>query len=119
MRFIFRRPQAGEDEVVIGGEELARIQPVGPSLEAPPVVFRPSIDPASPTSRVGAGAAAAFQAMPHEDEETPEEDDGELSAPSAFGLEDDATVEDDGGPEQLGLPMEQHGAAGSCRRSSC
>jgi S-DNA-T family DNA segregation ATPase FtsK/SpoIIIE len=57
--FVFRRPGDDEGEViVIGGTLRERLE--SPAHEETPVVFRPSIDPAAPSSPVGAGAAAQF-----------------------------------------------------------
>ena len=62
IRFAFRRPSFGRarDEIVIGGRTPAPGTYVGTAYEEAPVVFRPSIDPASPASPLGAGAAAQF-----------------------------------------------------------
>ncbi|MEO6397668.1 MAG: DNA translocase FtsK, partial [Tepidiformaceae bacterium] len=62
--FAFRRPSnEPERELVIGAGGFARIEPMGrTALEDAPVIYRPSIDPGSPSSPVGAGAAAQFGA---------------------------------------------------------
>lgn len=103
--FIFRRPER-EEEVVIGAAEYGRLQPAGPSLEPPPVVFRPRIEPGAPASPVGVGAAAAFTEVPAEPPAAAPDEDG---LPSAFAP-DEGEAEDDGHepeePEQLGLPLE-------------
>ena len=63
--FAFHRPgdDAEDDGPVIGGTLRDRLD-ISPaaSHEAEPRVFRPSIDPSSPTSAMGAGAAAHFSA---------------------------------------------------------
>ncbi|GIW14000.1 MAG: hypothetical protein KatS3mg062_1439 [Tepidiforma sp.] len=103
--FIFRRPERDE-EVVIGASEFGRLQPAGPALEAPPVVFRPRIDPGAPASPLGAGAAATFAPAAGDDLETPEQVEEDL--PAAFapepGESDDAA--EDAAPAQLDLPLE-------------
>ncbi len=107
--FIFRRP-AREEELIIDASELARLQPAGPALETPPMVFRPRIDPGAPASTVGSGAAAAF--VPGAADEAPgepEADAGEEELPAAFGAGSEATAEEDVDLEpagQLGLPLE-------------
>jgi S-DNA-T family DNA segregation ATPase FtsK/SpoIIIE len=61
--FLFHRPENADDTFVIGGPvvEAARLQPRPvPTFESTPMRFRPQLDPAAPTSVVGAGAAAAF-----------------------------------------------------------
>lgn len=96
IQFILRRPGADEEEVIIGAGGFERLEPMGrTALEGAPVIFRPSIDPASPSSPVGTGAAAAFTAMPAEEialdePETvaqAEEGDDEHSEPLQLGLE--------------------------------
>ncbi|MBE0608698.1 MAG: DNA translocase FtsK [Dehalococcoidia bacterium] len=96
IQFILRRPGADEEEVIIGAGGFERLEPMGrTALEGAPVIFRPSIDPASPSSPVGTGAAAAFTAMPTEElaldePETvaqAEEGDDEHSEPLQLGLE--------------------------------
>lgn len=103
--FIFRRPGDREqDDVVIGGGTFERIEPMGrTALEDGPVIFRPSIDPASPSSPVGAGAAAQFaanavlEAPPVEEPEVAEVGDQEANSD---GPPEDAE------PQQLGLQLE-------------
>jgi len=52
-----RRPSDADEEIVIGGGSFERLEPMGrTALEGTPVIFRPSIDPASPSSPVGTGA---------------------------------------------------------------
>jgi S-DNA-T family DNA segregation ATPase FtsK/SpoIIIE len=103
--FIFRRPTR-EEELVIGAGELGRLQPAaGPSLESPPVVFRPRVEPGAPASAVGVGAAATFTEVPADEPEPDEE------MPSAFTPDEDGELHDlaedgHGEPEQLGLPLE-------------
>ncbi len=94
VQFILRRPGADDDEIVIGAGSFERLEPMGrTALEGAPVIFRPSIDPASPSSPVGTGAAAAFTPLPAEEleleepaAEVPEEED-EPSEPLQLGLE--------------------------------
>ena len=101
--FIFRKPGHGQqdEETVIGAGTFERIEPMGRvPLEDSPVVFRPSIDPASPSSPVGTGAAAQFSATavleaPPAAAEVPEP----VAAPNPEPPED---VE----PQQLGLELE-------------
>ncbi len=66
LAFAFRRPgESAAEDVVIGGGSFERLEPMGrTALEGAPVVFRPSIDPGSPSSPLGAGAAAQFTAVP-------------------------------------------------------
>ncbi len=62
LAYIFHRPgDAPPDEAAIDTSLREKLQAGAmPSLEEPPVIFRPSIDPAAPSSPVGAGAAAQF-----------------------------------------------------------
>jgi len=101
--FIFRRPER-EEEVIIGAAEFGRLQPAGPSLEAPPVVFRPRIEPGAPASPLGAGAAAHFTETAVQEAQ----DEAEEELPAAFAPEsaEDAGEEAGAEPEQLGLPLE-------------
>jgi S-DNA-T family DNA segregation ATPase FtsK/SpoIIIE len=92
--FVFRRPggEAGP-EVIIGGTLRERLEPRAvATFEEAPVVFRPSIDPAAPSSPLGAGAAAQFTHEPAVEAETVE--------PAA-----DEDGEDAGEPHQLGLDL--------------
>jgi len=102
--YIFRRPGGAADEVVIGAGGFARIEPMRSStIEAAPVVFRPSIDPASPSSPVSVGAAATFS--PVDVAELPaEEEFSELPDPAV--VDDAATPEE---PTQLELELDQKG----------
>lgn len=109
--FILRRPDPADREVVIGGHVYDSTALNHVAMDAPPVVFRPSIDPGSPSSPVGAGAAAAFTPIPFE--EVIEEDEPE---PVAFAADEEAAAaaalgedEEDGfdEPTQLGLEFEQ------------
>ena len=105
--FIFRRPER-EEEIVIGAGEFVPAQAAGPPLEAPPVVFRPRIEPGAPASTVGTGAAAAFTAVPAEAPAPPEPEPEAEELPSAFaqnaaGGPAEPEPEE---PEQLGLPLE-------------
>ncbi|MEO8538187.1 MAG: DNA translocase FtsK [bacterium] len=96
--FILQRPGPDRDEVVIGAGGFERIEPMrSGAIEGTPVVFRPSIDPASPSSTVGTGAAASFASVVLEEppsvaETVPEPVDDALD----FGDE----------PQQLGLELE-------------
>ena len=100
--FAFRRPgQAESSEIVIGSGGFERIEPMGRlALEDGPVVYRPSIDPGSPSSPVGAGAAAHFGAGAIE---APVEAVEEMPAKA---LEEANDTEFDE-PRQLGLELEQ------------
>ncbi|MBA4180921.1 MAG: DNA translocase FtsK [Anaerolinea sp.] len=101
--FIFRRPGGGHDsdEVVIGAGSFERIEPMGRvPLEDGPVVFRPSIDPASPSSPVGAGAAAQFAATAVL--EAPTEAPPKVGPESVAGTEPPEEIE----PQQLGLELD-------------
>ena len=63
-RFVFRKPGEDSGELIIGGGGFERIEPMRSApIEGVPVVFRPSIDPASPSSPMGLGAAATFTAV--------------------------------------------------------
>src|SRR6185437_6838542 len=87
--FICTRPVRDPDEFVIGAETTAPA-----ALEDRPIVFRPSVDPGSPASPLGAGAAAHF--APAEPEPGP-------AAP-----EPPAEEEPDE-PEQLGFALDDRG----------
>jgi S-DNA-T family DNA segregation ATPase FtsK/SpoIIIE len=96
IQYILRRPGAADEEVIIGAGSFERLEPMGrTALEGAPVIFRPSIDPASPSSPVGTGAAAAFTALPAEElaleepeaVDQAEEGDDEPSEPLQLGLE--------------------------------
>ncbi|MBK6319800.1 MAG: DNA translocase FtsK [Dehalococcoidia bacterium] len=101
LSFIFRRPGGPEEEVVIGAGGFERIQPMrSAAIEGTPVVFRPSIDPASPTSPVGIGAAATFAAVDIE-EATLLED----APPAVTAMADDEAPDE---PQQLGLDLDAH-----------
>lgn len=97
--FIFRRPGANEHEdLVIGGGAFERIEPLGrTALEDGPVIFRPSIDPASPSSPVGAGAAAQFSSTAVIEAPTAEE---------AAAVEAAEAPMEGAEPQQLGLELE-------------
>ncbi|MCC6383203.1 MAG: DNA translocase FtsK [Dehalococcoidia bacterium] len=96
--YAFRRPGGEAGGVVIGGTLRERLDPQPrPSYESPPAVFRPSIDPAAPSSPLGAGAAVQFGASvlasPPAEEETDAgaDDADEEKAPER--------------PQQLGLAL--------------
>ncbi len=97
--FILRRPGDDPRDVVIGGGSFERIEPRrSGSFEDAPVVFRPSIDPASPSSPVSVGAAVAFADM-HEEEATLVAEEPAMEAAAEPEEEfDDGT--------QLGLQLE-------------
>ena len=101
-RFVFRKPGEDTGEIVIGAGGFERIEPMHSApIEGAPVVFRPSIDPASPSSPVGLGAAATFSAMDIE-EPAIEEEMVVLAEPTEeFARE---------GPEQLELELGHKGA---------
>lgn len=101
--FVFRRPGGGHDdaEVMIGGTLRERLQPRPvPTFEENPVQIRPSIDPGSPMSTIGSGAAAHFrpQAAPVPLEDA--DDD-----PAAGSDRDDDELA--GEPHQLALGIGQ------------
>lgn len=97
LEFIFRRPGSGSDDVVIG----VGTPPPGPAMEDAPIIFRPQIDPASPRSPLGAGAAAAFTPAP---EAPPAEaaPPAEPEPPVAEKAEEPEEAEE---PQQLGLGL--------------
>ncbi len=104
LEFAFHRPGAHTgDELVIGATTLPP-PPATPAFEERPLIFRPSIDPAAPSSPLGAGAAVTFTPRPNpiapesaEPPAAPEPGPG----PLPFDL-DDAPAE----PQQLGLDLE-------------
>ena len=100
--FAFRRPSQGdESELVIGSGGFERIEPMGRvALEDGPVIYRPSIDPGSPSSPVGAGAAVQFGASTME---APAEVAGATPAAIAPGADEPDLIE----PEQLGLQLDR------------
>lgn len=103
VQFILRRPSGDDREIVIGAGTYERLEPMGrTALEGAPVIFRPSIDPASPSSPVGAGAAATFAPLPAEElpVDEPEPEPGEPTAELA-----DAEAQQSE-PLQLGLELE-------------
>ena len=91
--FVFRRPGHDEEpEIIIGGTLRERLEPKAvATYEEAPVVFRPSIDPAAPSSPLGAGAAVQFTHEPAIEEE---------AAPAA-----EAEPDEDEEPQQLGLDL--------------
>ncbi|MEX2081032.1 MAG: DNA translocase FtsK [Dehalococcoidia bacterium] len=94
--FIFRKPGRDQGEVVIGSDLRERLQAgMAGGYEDEPVVFRPSFDPASPSSMVGSGAAAQF--APEVVEPVVAVERGGTS------LDESEEVE----PQQLGLGFEQ------------
>ncbi len=106
--FAFRRPGKPDPEVIIGtsdGQPLTAA--TSQSYETTQVVYRPSIDPASPSSAVGTGAAAHFL---HEDEDHDEADDEleELDEPLALDDSEDEEEEPEN-PTQLGLDLNRKG----------
>ncbi|MBI5947235.1 MAG: DNA translocase FtsK [Chloroflexi bacterium] len=102
LAFVFRRPGSRDEEMVIGAGTLReRLQPrPGPDFEVEPVVYRPSIDLAAPSSIVGAGAAAAFVHGTGLDDD-PTESEPEAIAPAAPPAEEEEAAE----PQQLGLQL--------------
>ena len=100
--FALRRPGNEGDEVVIGLGGFQRPEPATTAvMEGAPVVFRPSIDPASPSSTVGTGAAASFAPTLVEEPPVPED------IPEAEAL-DQAVNEDEDVPDeptQLGFEL--------------
>jgi DNA segregation ATPase FtsK/SpoIIIE, S-DNA-T family len=93
--FICTRPVREEQEFVIGGGAAAVATP---ALEDRPIIFRPNIDPASPASALGAGAAAHFAHTPEPDPEPPAPEQ-----PPAEPEPDEA-----GEPHQLVFTMNEH-----------
>ncbi|MBI2765033.1 MAG: DUF87 domain-containing protein [Chloroflexi bacterium] len=99
--FLFHRPEREpeEGEASIGLAGLReRLDAVGAgSHETEPRIYRPSFDPAAPSSALGAGAAAKFgRSFPAEPEQ-PEPPDAAVSAPEDEG--------DPGAPTQLGFAL--------------
>lgn len=101
--FALRRPDGEKDEVVIGLGGFRPLEPVpAGGMEGTPVVFRPSVDPASPSSTVGAGAAASFAAPAHDDPAVEAEFEEAIEEPAAAVIEED---EEPAEPQQLGLEL--------------
>ncbi len=104
--FILRRPDDRDADVVIGAPGYAAPSTINQvAMDASPIVFRPTIDPGSPLSPVGAGAAAAFTAVPFE--EAVEEERVAFAAPHA-AEEPAIEPEEEEGPDeptQLGLEL--------------
>jgi DNA segregation ATPase FtsK/SpoIIIE, S-DNA-T family len=95
LRFIFRRP--GDAEIVIGGAGGERLKPQpGGTFEEAPVVYRPSTDPASPVSTLGAGAASTFV---HGESEPPPDEEPAIETPPAY--------EEPEEPQQLGMELDE------------
>ncbi len=95
--FVLRKPGLNREEVIIGAGGFERIVPMrsGP-IEGTPVVFRPSIDAASPSSTLGTGAAATFTSVVVAE---PPAVIGDLAVPEA--ADEDGPDE----PQQLGLEL--------------
>lgn len=93
----FQRPETTEndrreDAFAIGG---------GPALDDAPIIYRPRVDPASPSSTLGAGAAAAFGGPAAELPPPP------TANPPADTTEDEDDEEDvPGEPQQLGMRLD-------------
>ena len=91
-RFIFHRP--GDEDEVIGGTLRERLEgPATGGFEDAPIVYRPSVDPGSPVSVLGVGAATQFapgqvEAEPEGQQESPPpaEPDEEPDEPQQLGL---------------------------------
>jgi S-DNA-T family DNA segregation ATPase FtsK/SpoIIIE len=92
--FILARPRKEHPEFVIGHDAAAPA-----ALEDQPIIFRPSVDAASPSSAMGAGAAAQFAPTPaaHPEPETPGDDP----------VEAEATAEPED-PQQLVFTLNEH-----------
>ena len=102
-RFVLRKPGGEEPELVIGGGGFQRIQPMpSATIEGAPVIYRPSMDAASPTSAVGVGAAVAFATVETEEPAVLEE-----AITATAELEDEDTLTE---PQQLGLELESKGS---------
>jgi len=100
-RFILKRPGEDDRELVIGAGTFERIQPMPSApIEGAPVIFRPSIDPASPSSPVGLGAAAQFSTVVVEEPAVQEPEEIVFEHPPA--VEADGPTE----PQQLGLELD-------------
>ena len=100
--FAFRRPGGGTAtaEPVIGGALRERLEgAAGPAQEEPPVVFRPSIDPAQPSSPLGTGAAVQFR--PPGDQPAA----GEVAECATPEMPPDGELVEDAEPQQLGLDL--------------
>ncbi|MGE3075988.1 MAG: DNA translocase FtsK [Dehalococcoidia bacterium] len=103
-RFILRKPGSGDSEIVIGGGSYERTEPaIGSNYEDSPVIFRPSIDPASPSSPMGAGAAAAFTNVDVEEATL-------LAEPPVVEAAPVAETEEPEEPQQLGLEFDNSGS---------
>jgi len=105
VQLAFRRPDRRVMvEPVIGASGAPVDARLLPSYEGAPLQIRPTLDPASPVSALGSGAAAAFAAP------APSTVADEISAevepvaePSSIPADPPATAE----PHQLGLEMEE------------
>jgi len=115
--FAVRRPQrAVDDNFVIGGASLAGADSPA-ALEDGPVIYRPQIDPASPRSTMGVGAAAHFAPIaveaplppaPLKRARTPLPFDpapGDEAMVEALGAPGDAPDDEPSEPQQLGLEL--------------
>jgi S-DNA-T family DNA segregation ATPase FtsK/SpoIIIE len=99
--FALRRPARQEPDIIIGAADGRPIvATTGPSYEtAGRVIFRPAIDPATPLSAVGTGAAIHFL-----------ERDDEPQEPAREEVEEDmAEDEEFTEPQQLGLDLNRRG----------
>lgn len=105
--FAFRRPERHEDDdlLIIGAGTPSPALPasVG-AMEPGPVFIRPSIDPAQPSSPLGAGAAAAF--APEKDLEFEEPVAATVETADPGPLPFDLDPEIPAEPQQLGLALE-------------
>ena len=103
-RFILRKPVPADSEIVIGAGQYEPTHPsVGSNYEDSPVIFRPSIDPASPSSPMGAGAAATFSGVEVEQATL-------VAEPPAAVEEPEAEAEEPDEPQQLGLEFDNGGS---------
>lgn len=64
IRYAFRRPGDHVEEPVIGGEPLRVRLQAGTVYDDEPIIYRPAVEPGSPISAMGAGAAAHFAEPP-------------------------------------------------------
>ncbi len=100
-RFALHRPGSETEEVVIGVGGFQRLEPASSTaMEDTPIIFRPSIDPASPSSTVGAGAAASFAPVLVEEPPVVEEPE-----PAAEAIDEAPEEDEPGEPQQLGLEL--------------
>jgi len=108
VRFAFHRPDREPEgpEIIIGATAYVTAPAAQPPMDEPPVEFHPVIDAESPTSALGAGAAAKFDHLT-EDEDSQEEANeiDEDGSDTDEAPQDEVTPFDDTEPQQLGLDL--------------